>query len=220
MMVENQPERRIGNGHRLTLPIMTRRQIKSTSEQPVHSVQPLSLSAPSGSGRLPALLQRVPDDDQQSVFEPSPPGTRRKDSTTGRQLRLSMLPGVSSSSADPLKADRQAGPRRHPHGVLTVPGSYPVRGVNSAVKGHRDGSQLCSGTGGKHDRREHTRGDRQHSMAAANRAFPESTVAAKPGLRDDPVNRRVSLLSCRFGTFLCGQADARWLRSSPSRLFA
>jgi hypothetical protein len=47
MMVENQPERRIGNGHRLTLPIMrTRRQIKSTSEQPVHSVQPLSLSAP------------------------------------------------------------------------------------------------------------------------------------------------------------------------------
>jgi hypothetical protein len=78
MMVESQPERRIGDGHR-HIPIMrTRRQIKSASEQPVHSVQPLSLSAPSGSGRLPALLQRVPDDDRQSVFEPSPPGTRRK----------------------------------------------------------------------------------------------------------------------------------------------
>jgi hypothetical protein len=99
-----------------------------------------------------------------------------RDSTTGRQLRLCMLPGISSSSADPLKADRQAGPCRHPHGVLTVPGLYPVRGVNSAVKGHRDGSQLCSGTGGKHDRRKLTRGDRQHSMAAANRALPESTA--------------------------------------------
>jgi hypothetical protein len=86
MMVENQPERRIGNGHRLTLPIMTRRHIKSTSEQPVHSVQPLSLSAPSGSGRLPALLQRVPDDDQQSVFEPSPPGTWRKDERTPQRV--------------------------------------------------------------------------------------------------------------------------------------